>query len=199
MSIEETLRSSFKLLIYSWRFVLFFLYSKRNEISGLLEIWIWQIPGHLYSKCVVCLTLENLVLYKQLSSNICQFCDLVYSTKGFKFPCMSTSESCGKSCVSIRAKTSLFIRLTSHLMSMLCFLSDRTFNRQILNLWWAFVGSEDGLYPSVVLFSVSTCLNRWCSKCTFGLAFICFFSILPTYTDLAKRLHGSMRHKFVQG
>ena len=47
---------------------------------------------------------------------------------------MSTSEACGKSCVSVRAKTSLFIRLTSHLMSMLCFLSDRTFNRQILNL-----------------------------------------------------------------
>ena len=104
----------------------------------------------------------------------------VYSTKGFRFSCMSTSESCGKSCVSVRAKTSLFIRLTSHLMSMLCFLSDRTFNRQILNLWWAFVESEDGLYPCVVLFSVSTCLNRWYSMCTFGLAFIFFFSILPT-------------------
>ena len=110
----------------------------------------------------------------------------VYSTKGFRFSCMSTSESCRKSCVSVRAKTSLFIRLTSHLMSMLCFLSDGTFNRQILNLWWAFVGSEDGLYPSVVLFSVSTRLNRWYSKCTFGFAFMFFLYITHNIQTLQR-------------
>ena len=180
MSIEKTLRSSFKLLIYSWIFVVFFLCNKRNEIRWFVrELNMTNFRAFILKTCRLSDMRKFGFVQTAKVKHLSVLWSCPYSPKGIRFSCMSTSESCGKSCVSVLAKTSLFIRLTSHLMSMLCFLSDHTFNRQILNLWWAFVGSEDGLYPSVVLFSVSSCLNRWYSKCTFGLAFICLSSISP--------------------
>ena len=181
-------------------FVVFFLCNKRNEIRWFVrELNMTNFRAFILKTCRLSDMRKFGFVQTAKVKHLSVLWSCPYSPKGIRFSCMSTSESCGKSCVSVRAKTSLFIRLTSHLMSMLCFLSDRTFNRQILiydeRLWEVRTDCIQVLYYFlslvVLIADIQSVLLDW-------LLYVCPL-YHPKYTDLEKRLHGSRRHKFVWG